>query len=516
MSSNSKIPGIISEDLILGETASDSDPLRYDITSIALSFKNLHEIANLQPFTNVRSLKLDNNYIKTIQNLDHLHNLESLNLSFNEIETISGLENLTKISELRLFRNKITQIENLDHLFPTLRLLNIGKNAIEGSLTDHARYLRKFKNLRILIFEGNPCSQDLHYRPTTLSYVPHLRYLDYRLCSDNEKQAATEQFEGDVKDLKDSEVIQQELQLEEEKEKLLEKEDIRTNCTFLRDIYVTIACEDPELRKLSSFEGYSELMTELEHNLISAISDIRKVMSKHYQRRDQEHDLFSKAIENAKNQNDAEAFQLVSDFENEKKSIILKIQDSQDLPLEMEDVTATVVDFLEKNDQLNDFLVEFELELAEQNLVLLHQFDRNVDQMKKEVLDDIISGFSKIREVFSSFHDQVSNLLFKYFETFSEDHDDESLSSELRHLFTDKTGQNIKAFLQTSFEFREGQLDVKENQMSTAEVERISNLMKNLKLTEHNRNRSRISEIWLRKHCVEEQLKANGVVLNTM
>src|SRR5689334_3093832 len=104
-----------------------------DITTLILSFKNIHLIDNLQGFNKLIRLQLDNNMIETITGLDHLVNLQWLDLSFNQItvyththhtlitltlvttltpnplplpvQVLEGLDKLTQLTDLSLYHN---------------------------------------------------------------------------------------------------------------------------------------------------------------------------------------------------------------------------------------------------------------------------------------------------------------------------------------------------------------------------------------------------------------------------
>ena len=52
--------------------------------------------------------------------------------------------------------------------------------------------MRCFKNLNSLNLDGNPFCQDARYRPFTISHLPTLVYLDYRLVDDQMREAANE------------------------------------------------------------------------------------------------------------------------------------------------------------------------------------------------------------------------------------------------------------------------------------------------------------------------------------
>ena len=83
-------------------------------TELALSFKKLLQISNLENLINVHTLRLDNNMIMKIENLSKLKNIKWLDLSFNYISEIEGLDELENLTDLSLFGNQIKEVKNLD------------------------------------------------------------------------------------------------------------------------------------------------------------------------------------------------------------------------------------------------------------------------------------------------------------------------------------------------------------------------------------------------------------------
>lgn len=143
-------------------------------------------------------LQLDNNRITEIKNLNHLTSLTWLgaslwmnfclsliDLSFNQIKKIEGLDQLTKLTDLSLFHNEITVVENLENLVE-LKVLSIGDNQIKN-LDKLVHYLRGFKKLRVLNLKGNRAIyDDPECRNYVIAFVKQLRYLDYKLITDEE------------------------------------------------------------------------------------------------------------------------------------------------------------------------------------------------------------------------------------------------------------------------------------------------------------------------------------------
>ena len=142
-------------------------------------------------------LQLDNNIICKIQGLHCLVNLRWLDLSFNLIEKIEGLENNKELEDLSLYQNKITELSGLEEL-NKLNVLSVGSNQIT-KLEPMLLYLKKLKNnLQVLKIEDNPFkseeknNKDNLSRNKNIAWLHGLKYLDYRIISDEERTAAVE------------------------------------------------------------------------------------------------------------------------------------------------------------------------------------------------------------------------------------------------------------------------------------------------------------------------------------
>ena len=127
-------------------------------TELALSFKKLLQISNLENLINVHTLRLDNNMIMRIENLSKLKNIKWLDLSFNYISEIEGLDELENLTDLSLFGNQIKEVKNLDKN-RKLNVLSVGCNQI-ADCKPMANYLKRFSNLQALCTHMNPFCRD--------------------------------------------------------------------------------------------------------------------------------------------------------------------------------------------------------------------------------------------------------------------------------------------------------------------------------------------------------------------
>ena len=144
-------------------------------------------------------LQLDNNIITEIAGLESLTKLKWLDLSFNMIEQIKGLENLRELEDLSLFSNRIVVLEGLENL-EQLNVLSVGSNAI-ANLEESVRYLHKLRNnLEVLKIKDNAFKEtnDKDYKGRIIAFLRGLKYLDYELIEQKEREKAESDYRAEL------------------------------------------------------------------------------------------------------------------------------------------------------------------------------------------------------------------------------------------------------------------------------------------------------------------------------
>nr|XP_031848132.1 uncharacterized protein LOC116433786 [Nomia melanderi] len=98
-----------------------------------LENNGIREIANLENQAELRCLYLQNNLINKIENLEHQTKLDTLNLSYNVIQRIENLDSLKFLNSLNLSHNYLQHAADIEHLrlLESLSVLDISHNRID-------------------------------------------------------------------------------------------------------------------------------------------------------------------------------------------------------------------------------------------------------------------------------------------------------------------------------------------------------------------------------------------------
>ncbi|KJP85529.1 hypothetical protein AK88_04838 [Plasmodium fragile] len=120
---------------------------------LSLENRKILLIQNIDLFSSLEELRLDNNLIEEMENLQGLSNLKILSLSNNKIKEIKNISHLQKLYELNLHNNQIEKIENLENN-AELKILILSKNKIKHM--ENITYLRVLRKLKFLNLMDNP------------------------------------------------------------------------------------------------------------------------------------------------------------------------------------------------------------------------------------------------------------------------------------------------------------------------------------------------------------------------
>ena len=148
---------------------------------IFLENNGLFELSGLNNQTELRCLYIQNNLIDRIENLENCKKIVTINLSHNRITTIENLSCLPELNSLSITNNYLEIAEDIEHLIqcPNLAVLDLSNNRIDDVTV--LEVFKKMPSLSVLTLTGNPVIRKIeNYRRRMISSLPNLKHLDDR------------------------------------------------------------------------------------------------------------------------------------------------------------------------------------------------------------------------------------------------------------------------------------------------------------------------------------------------
>ncbi|KAM4743927.1 leucine-rich repeat-containing protein 49 [Anableps anableps] len=154
---------------------------------LMLGKNRIHKICCLENLSKLRILDLHHNQIRKIENISHLSELQVLNLAGNCISRLENLQGLSSLTDLNLQYNCISKVTEVDCL-PGLQRLFLSCNNILSF--DQLACLGESRSLSELTLDGNPVALETWYKQAVLRCVLHLRQLDMKRITDEDRRMA--------------------------------------------------------------------------------------------------------------------------------------------------------------------------------------------------------------------------------------------------------------------------------------------------------------------------------------
>ncbi|XP_034041571.1 leucine-rich repeat-containing protein 49 isoform X2 [Thalassophryne amazonica] len=168
---------------------------------LMLGKNRIHKICSLEKLSKLNVLDLHDNQISRIENMCHLSELQVLNLAGNHITIVGNLQGLNSLTELNLCHNCISVVTEVGCL-PCLQRLFLSCNSITSF--DQLACLGESCSLSELTLDGNPVALETWYKQAILRCVLHLRQLDMKRVTDEDRRIAGVQARKEEEKKKES------------------------------------------------------------------------------------------------------------------------------------------------------------------------------------------------------------------------------------------------------------------------------------------------------------------------
>ncbi|XP_076012093.1 leucine-rich repeat-containing protein 49 [Genypterus blacodes] len=154
---------------------------------LILGKNRIRKICSLENLSKLNVLDLHENQISCIENMSHLNRLRVVNLAGNKLSIVENLKGLDSLTELNLRYNCISVVTEVDRL-PCLQRLFLSCNSIASF--HQLACLGESRTLSELTLDGNPVALETWYKQAVLRCVLHLRQLDMKRITDEERRMA--------------------------------------------------------------------------------------------------------------------------------------------------------------------------------------------------------------------------------------------------------------------------------------------------------------------------------------
>jgi hypothetical protein len=352
----------------LAEAASKAEVL-------SLSYRNLCQLDNLQGFSSLVKLCLDNNAIEKMENLGHLQQLRWLDLSFNKIQRIEGLDTLLQLEDLSLFNNEVSTIEGLNAC-RKLQCLSLGNNKI--ATLDNIFGLRDFPRLEMVNLTGNPMCNESEYKYTVLAFLPSIKYHDYSLVDATEVEQAKEQYQDELIDLQEKEALEEE-RLARERTALKEEGELKAaNLLIAKTLSADIFAADTEMVKLRYLPRIDQLVDQLNSQIgTSADVFVSAGLSKARHKMEQQR-LFETARDSLRDDHARKSISLIEAYSRQKKRVL------KEMGLQDAGNTADLSELQDELDRLETLLMDQEIYQVEQQIELINEYETACSEIRNQ------------------------------------------------------------------------------------------------------------------------------------
>lgn len=296
-------------------------------------------------------------------------------------------------------------------------MLSVGRNKID-KLEGMLQYLKKLKNrLQVLKIEENPFkseeknNKDSLSRNKTIAYLKDLKYLDYRIISDEERQAANDEMK---EQLTDNQVEDNANDItEESKASLAELKEAMIEITQHFVKYI-ITKDEANYSKLRGFKKLEELRNTLEGELDPLLQKYQTDMKSFIKSRNMMIKFSLEKLATAERKAEEVSIEKINQYQKLQKQKYREIERLRMREDQSFDGAPHEKELLIKLAELKNELLEVEIKLQSALRQAIDEF-KQFESTKNREMTELTSKFSE--ETTTCFQDQFNNKLEEEFKT---------------------------------------------------------------------------------------------------
>ncbi|KAL0478402.1 hypothetical protein AKO1_008620, partial [Acrasis kona] len=311
------------------------------------------------------------------------------------------------------------------------------------------------------------------------------------------REEARERYHDELLGLHDKEAADGNKQEKDEKHlqevELMQKANVAGADTLFAIMFST----DPEAKNIEIIsDRISEFTINYRDKFNSLLDTFRSEMLNNLKMKTNELEELDSTLMQSQLQNNNISKQLLKSFEKKKKQVLNSVKEVS----ESEEEDLKLLDELSKSlHSLGQQLIEIELNQTEAFAEVIEEFITNYKDLDCQEI--IRTFFGNCRQAEQSYHLEVQSKLLQDADNKDKLDLNESTAERIREFLEDK--DQVLNILQRSTEAHLTHIQTQEEILTKNEETRMKSQLEKVKLDEHARNRSRISEI----HSFVERVK---------
>jgi len=270
-------------------------------------------------------------------------------------------------------------------------------------------------------------------------------------------------------------------------EQLFEEAHIKNIDMLFNDMFE----QDPDFHKIKILapDKIQDLNEDYRAKFDIIIIEMKDFILKKHSEVQEEKELITRAIEDAKAETDAKGIKLVNDLEHRKKVFIRTVMNMRDMKEIDEAVKAMKFDVDETANQL----MALEMTIVEQFDEILRDYEKNLQELFNSMLECGQTNMARIRELENNYFERYTECIMSSYDRYHKSDMDSIDNDDLRELIGDK--EIILNALNATHDFHLLKFDQQEDGLNSGCNKELEDEIQRVHNEETQRNRKRVMEV---------------------